>query len=112
MGKEGGKLPSLLGDELSFFVTEEATVMLLDGRVGGKGLTEGLAEILVEEFTICIIPFVHRGSSCLAGGRGGSNGVWKGFKRRLPDCRGETVVLIRNNLETGEVIHVGEDLSE
>jgi len=33
MGKEGGKLPSLLGDELSFFVAEEATIILLDGRV-------------------------------------------------------------------------------
>jgi len=33
MGKEGGKLPSLLGDELSFFVAEKATVVLLDGRI-------------------------------------------------------------------------------
>ena len=86
MGKEGGKLPSLLGDELSFFVAEKATIVLLDGRIRGKGLTEGMAEILVEEFTLCIVPFVHRGSSCLAGGRGGPKGVGEGLERRLPDC--------------------------
>ena len=57
-----------MGDKLTFFVAEETAVTLLDGRVGGKGLAEGLAEIPVEKFTFCIVPFVHRAISCFMGG--------------------------------------------